>query len=43
VAEADGILGDLCQRADHGDRKVRRGEKIGCLPVIVLNRLDPRI
>ena len=42
AAEAAGILGDFVHSppAEHRDRKLQRG---GCLPVIVLNRLDPRI
>jgi len=45
AAEADGILGDFVHsaQAEHRDRKLQRGTRIGCLPVIVLNRLDPRI
>ena len=45
AAEADGILGDFVHSApvEHRDRKLQRGRRIGCLPVIVLNRLDPRI
>ena len=45
AAEVAGILGDFVHSppAEHRDRKLQRGATIGCLPVIVLNRLDPRI
>jgi hypothetical protein len=38
AAEADGILGDFAHSApaEDRDRKLQRGKRIGCLPVIVL-------